>query len=112
MDVEDRVGKRLEQRSADQPHEARQAHQPDIARFEELDDCRVVRRTIGIVAWIEAERLDAGLARAQQTRRVRTIRDDDRNRRVEIAGGDRVDDRLEIRSPSRDEDCEAAVHWV
>ena len=72
----------------------------------------VVRRPIRIRAMIQTQRLDAGLAGAQQARRVRPVRDHDGNRGVELSGANRVDDRLKVRSASRDEDGEAAIHDV
>ena len=59
---------------------------------------------------VDAERLDAGLPRALEPRRVLAIRDDDRDRRVEAPVADRVDERLEVAAASRDEDAKAPVH--
>ena len=50
MDVQDPFGKRLEQRRPDQPHEAGQTDQIDVARAQLLDERPVVGVAVGVVA--------------------------------------------------------------
>jgi hypothetical protein len=83
-------------RIADQAHETREADQPDVSRLQQIDDRAVVRDPVWMVSSVETERLDAGFARTQQAGRVRTIRNDDGNSRIELSGFDRVDDRLQV----------------
>ena len=49
MNVENAIGKCLEQRRPDQPHVPGQANQIDLARAKDLDDGAIVRVAIGVV---------------------------------------------------------------
>ena len=60
----------------------------------------------------ETNRLDAGRARTIQSSGILAVRNDDRNRRVQSAAGNRVDQRLEIAAAAGDENAETSVNGV
>ena len=110
VDVEDGVRKRVEERRADKPHVAGQADEPDVARLQLARQRPIVLVARPASAMVDAERLDAGLPRALEPRRVRAVRDDDGNRRVEAAVANGVDERLKVAAAPRDQDAKAPVH--
>src|SRR6266571_3506156 len=92
------------------PHEAHEAGKTDqvhVPRAQNVDDRAIVKVATRVVPWIQAERLDARLARADQPRRVGSIRNDDGDRRLEPPVRYGVDDRLEIGPTTRNEDGES-----
>src|SRR5690242_5517722 len=110
MDVEDarRIG--LEQRLADEPHEAGQADEIDAPPPQLVDDRAIVPVAVRVALRIEMERLDAGFARTLQSGGRRTVRDDDGNRRLEAPLANRIDDRLQVRSAAGNEHTEPGDH--
>src|SRR5213592_2420956 len=59
-----------------------------------------------MVMWLQADRLDSGVARTPQPGGVAAVRDHDGNGGIELSRADRVDDRLKIRTPSRNQHAE------
>jgi hypothetical protein len=110
MDVENGVRERAQERRADKPHVAGQAHESDVARLELARHRPIVLVARPEFAMIDAERLDTGLPRARETRRVSAIRDDHRNRRLEAPVANGVDQRLKVAAAPRDQDAKATVH--
>ena len=104
-------GKRLEQRRADEPHEAGEADQADVARLQLARQRPIVvvaRRPIRDGSM--TDRLDAGLPRALEPGGIRAVRDHDRDRGVEAPVANGVDERLEVAAAPRDQDAKAPVH--
>jgi hypothetical protein len=106
MNVEDAIGKCLEQLRSNPPHIPGKANQTDSARAKDLDDSTIVRIAIGVVGWHKAYRLDAGVASPFKPWSIRTIRNNDRNHGIELSGGNRVEDRLQVAAASRDKNCD------
>ena len=106
MDIQDALRKRLEDRLADEPHVAGKADERHLAREQKIRHRPIVGIAIGVIARVDVNGLDAGIARALQSGRVSAIGDHDRNRRVDAAGGDGVDDRLEIAAAAGDQNGE------
>lgn len=110
MNVEDRIRERINERCTHESHESGKADQTNLARTE-----LPRQRTIVVIsrrprAMGEANSLDPGRPRSIQTRGIFTVGDDDRDRGIEPAVRDRVDECLKIASASRDENAESAVH--
>ncbi len=101
MDIQDAVGKRVEQRPSDQVHEAGETDEGDATRQQQIGQRPIVGLTIGIAARAHVDRVDAGIASALQARSVRAARHDDRDRGVEAPRRNRVDDRLQVAPPAR-----------
>src|SRR6266542_1801680 len=59
-----------------------------------------------MVMWLQADRLDSRVARTPQPGGVGAVRDHDGNGGIELSRADRVDDRLKIRTPSRNQHAE------
>jgi len=112
MDIEHPVGKRFEEWSADQAHEPREAHQINLTRLKDVDDRPVVLLSASVRVRRDDDGLDSGIAGALQTRRIRSIRNDNGNRRAQTPVRDGVDDGLEIGTPSRNQDAEASRHGL
>src|SRR5439155_8047141 len=108
VDVQDAVGKRLEQRMPHEPHEAGKTDQVHVSRAQNVHDRAIVKVAARVVPRIQAERLDAGLARPDQPLRVGSIRDDDGDRGLEATVRYGVDDRLEIRSAARNQNRDSS----
>jgi len=94
MNIQNRVGKRLEKRRPHHAHVPSEADQINPTGAKNLDDRAIVGVAIDRVLGKETHRLEAGFASPRQTWRVRTIRDDDRDRRIELSSRNRVEDRL------------------
>ncbi len=92
VDIQNPVGKRMEERWPDDAHVPRKADEIDAARAEHLDDRAIVGVSIRVVTWSLVERFYTRGTSAHQPWSIRTIRDDDRNRRIERAGSNRIDD--------------------
>jgi hypothetical protein len=112
MNVEDAIGKGVEQRAPDEPHETGQAHQVHLPLLERRGERPVVGLAPGEAARKQAGCLEAGLVRPGQAGRRGPVGDDQRDRGIETPGRDGVDDRLQVRSTSRNEHTEAALHDV
>ena len=54
--------------------------------------------------------VDAGLSGAHEAWASGPIRNDDRDRGIEMPAGDRVEDRLQVAAPAGDENCEPSIH--
>ena len=65
--VENPVGERIDQRSADEPHETGKADQIHGPGLEQVGEREIVSRSIGILARAEVHGLDTCRTRAQQT---------------------------------------------
>ena len=98
-----RFGNAVEQRRSDESHEAGKTDEIHAARFERVGHRAIVRVAPRVVARPEAHRLNPGVARPLHACGIVTVRNDDRDLRVEPALADRVDDRLQVGSPPRDE---------
>ncbi len=96
MNVEDAIGKRVDEDRAQQAHEAGQADDGDaaLAQFADQRTIVILAARVGLVT--EDQRLDPGLDRVIEPRRIGAIGDHDRDRRIEPLVVNRVDDRLEI----------------
>jgi hypothetical protein len=105
MDVEDALRESLEERCADQAHESGEAHQVHRAGGEQIRERAVVGGAVTVVARLHEERLDAGIARTLQSRRIRSIRNHECQRSVEAPRRNRVDDRLQIGTAPRNQDA-------
>jgi len=101
--VEDAIGKCLEQRGADEPHEARETHEGHAARRELAGEGAIEGVAAGKRAVIDDHRLDAGAARPLEPAGIGAIRNDDGDRRAQTAFGNRVDERLQVAATARDE---------
>ena len=110
MDIEDSVGKRLEQRRPNEAHVAGKANQADISRTQLTSHRTVVLISERRSAMIKADRLDTGPPRAFEARRVRSIGNNDRDCRVEAPVTSSVDQRLKVAAAPRDQNTQAAVH--
>ena len=97
MDVQDPIGKGVEQRRADQPHEAGETDQPDVVRLQRLRQRLIVgvTRARGRAAAPSCASMPASRARSRPAASG-TIRDHHRDRGIERAPGDGVDDRLKV----------------
>ena len=103
MDVEDSFRKGLDKSWAEQAHEPGQADQMHPMALE-LGDQRLVvglARPVGRV--LEHRCLDARPTGPLETTRVRVVGNDDRNGRDEMTVSHRVDDRLEVATPTRNQ---------
>src|SRR5258706_1352478 len=110
MDVENGIREFFDERRTDEPHESGKADEADVWRAQ-LTHERVIVVVAGRPgAMGEADGLDSGRPRSIQPRSTFSVGNDDRDRSVEAALRDRVDECLKIASASRDEDAEAAVH--
>jgi hypothetical protein len=109
VDVHDPIGKRLEQRRADQPHEAGETDERDVSRAQLARERAIVVVARGKVARQHDERLDTGGLRACESGRLSAIRDDHGDLGVESSIGDGVADRLQIRAAPGNQHGEAPV---
>src|SRR5687767_2645707 len=94
MNVENRVWKSFQKRRTDEPHIACEADEADLALFQLTHDRAIVfvaRRPFSV---IENNRLDSRAASSIEASRIRAIRNDDRDRRVECSIAGRLDQRL------------------
>ena len=73
MNVEDAIGKCLEQPRSNQSHVPSKANQTDFARTKDLDEAAIVCVAVSVVRWHEAYRLDAGFASPFKPRSIGTI---------------------------------------
>lgn len=110
MDVHDPVRVGLEKHGPDEPHVPGKAHQARVASAELLDDGAFIRITVGVVSRSQMDGGDAGVAGPYQARDSGPIRDDNRDGRMEMPDGDRVEYRLEVAAPAGDEDGEPPIH--
>src|SRR6185295_10050753 len=110
MDVQDAVGKRLEQPWSDEAHEAGEAHQIDPTRAKHLRDRRVVRVAIVVVARVQVQRLDASTARTPQPCGIGAVRNHNRDGCREPAACNGVDDCLKVAAAAGDQDAEPGGH--
>ncbi len=73
-----------------------------------IDDRLLVGIAIAVLARVDVDGLETCLAGARQTGRLAAIGNHHCDVRIELAVRDRVDDRLEIGAPARNEDPDAA----
>ena len=104
MDIQDAVREGRDQRGAHQPHETCEADQIDVSCAEQMDECGVVRVSVGILAGVDVDRLDARVAGATEPGDVGAVGDHHCNHRLEPAVRDGVDDRLQVRAAAGDQD--------
>ena len=109
MDIENAVGKRLDERRAQQAHEAREADERHAALLQRRDDGKIERLARRVALVVDVQRLDAGRAGALEAGRVRPVGDDHGNLRVQAAAGDAVDDRLQIAAAARYENANPSI---
>ena len=110
VDVQNGLRIRLEQRCADQPHVAGQTYETNITRAQLSSNGFFVVVTRRGLPMIEAEGLDAGAPSDLQATSVWAIRDHHRNNGIQPPVADRVDERLKITAPARDENAKTTVH--
>jgi hypothetical protein len=110
VDVENAIGKGIEELGPNQAHETSKAHESDVVRLKNLNYRAIVGIPVLVITWQNGDGLDSSLARTLQAGGLRSIRDDDGNRGVKTAVRDRIDDRLEIGASARDENTKASVH--
>ena len=104
VDIQNPVREGLDQRGAHQTHVARQADQIDGSCAEQSGERLVVGVAVGILAWVDVDRLDARVTRATEPGGVGAVGDHHGNPGVEPAVPDGVDDRLQVRTAAGDED--------
>ena len=110
MDVEDAVGKRLEQRRADQPHESGEADQVDAAGAQRVGERRDRRRRGRDSRADRDTRVSMPAARARaRPGGVGRFEIDDAIVASSAPRRDRVDDRLQIAAAAGDQDAEPAA---
>ena len=80
-----------------------EADKADVSFVEDRGNRAIVGVAVRVVVRVQPERVDPRVAGALQPRRFAAIRDDDRDRRLQRAGRDRVDDRLQVAPPARDQ---------
>ena len=110
VNIENALGKRIEQGRPDEAHEARQADQADIAGSEHVHEGAIPGVPVAVIARAEMDGFDACIARPAQPWRLSPVGDDNRDRRVKPPNLHSVDDRLEVRSQAGDQDPQAAIH--
>jgi hypothetical protein len=103
VNVDDAVGKRRDERGAEQSHKAGKAHKMDGARAQCLGKRAIVSATVRPLPRCHHDRLDAGRGRACQACNVGDIRDDDGDFRSQSLFCNCVDDGLKIGAASRDQ---------
>ena len=96
VDVEDAVGKGVEKRAPEEPHEAGEADERHVAGAELADEDLFKGVAGRVVAVTDRQRRDAGGPRPLQTERVCLVRDHDRDLGLQASVGDFVDERLQI----------------
>ena len=96
VDVQDGIRKRLEHRRTDQPHEASETHDADMALLQFRHDGSIEIHARGEASVIEHQRLDPCGARSAESGRIGTVGYDDANARAQPALSYRVDERLKI----------------
>jgi hypothetical protein len=84
MNVQNRVGKRVEERRAHQPHESRKADEPDAPAQELLRNGAVELVTRRETSMVDDQRLDTCAGRTAQSSGARPIRDHDRDAGIEL----------------------------
>src|SRR5258705_7379495 len=96
MDVEDAVGKGVEEGRAEEAHESREADERHAPRLElgHEDGFKGVARRI--VAVVDRQGLDPGGASTLEAARVRAVRDHDGDLGTEPPVPNGVDERLEV----------------
>ena len=103
MQVDHAIGERRQQRRVHHAHIAGH-HHVLAATFEQLmRDDLVSRDGVGIDILGQRERLDARALSALQTLSRRTARHHKLNRSIELAGGNQIDQRLQIGAGAADE---------
>ena len=110
MNIQNAIGKRLEQTRPDKPHEAGKAHEADILAAQRLHDRLVVVIAARVVPRVQEDRRNPGLLGAKQPTRIGPVRHHDRNRRVERACTNRIDDGLQVGPATRNQDRQSPVH--
>jgi hypothetical protein len=102
--------KRREEGGTDQSHVTSQTHQTNVACAKLSYNGPLVVITGRRGPTIDAECLDAGTPGDVQPGGFRAIRNDNRNNGIQTPVEDRVDQRLKIAAPARDEHATTAVH--
>src|SRR5688572_23026997 len=98
MNVENRLRIRVDHWPAENPHETGEADEPDITRLELTHQRAIVFVARRPASMTDDDRLDAGGTCTLETQCIRLVRDDHRNRGIQTATGDGVDQRLQIRA--------------
>jgi hypothetical protein len=97
---------RVEQHVRHDAHEAREDDVVHVVADEHLDDGRVEVLAVSVAAMVDDDRRDLLRLGALEAAGGRDVRDDDADLRVELARGDGVEDRLEVRAAAREEHAE------
>ena len=96
MDVEDAIGEVVEQRAADQAHEAGETDDRNASPRQQIRQRPIVAVAIPIVSRAQMNGVDPGVTRPLQTLGVAAVRDHRGDCGLEPTRGDRLDDRLQI----------------
>ena len=111
MNVEDAVRERFDQRLADKTHESGKTHQTNITRLQLSGKGTIVVLSRRERAMREDDGFNARGTRALEASGIGTVRDHDRDRRIQTSVCDGVNERLEVRSSSRNQDTQTIVGW-
>lgn len=98
MDVQNAIGKRVQERSTQQAHEPGQADERDVTCGELVDQGLLEALARGERTMIQGQRRNARRPRAFQSRRIRPVGNDHLNLRLEPPVVDGVNERLQVRS--------------
>ena len=107
MNVQNPVGKRLDEDRAEQPHEPREADQLDTVRSKLGHERAVVVLPAGIRAVVDDAGLQACRSRAIQPSGTCPVGDHDGDGRVEPSVCNRVDNGLKVRAAAREQNTDA-----
>ncbi len=112
MDVQNPMGKSLEQHRANQAHVARETHEANVEGPQRIDDSPVVPVAVRVPAWRQVDRFDPSRPSVRQSFGIPFVRNDDRDRGVEASRGDGVENRPQVAPTAGDQDCKSASHVV
>src|SRR5688572_4641038 len=109
VDVEHRVGKGVNERRADFPHETCETYERDVPLTQLAHQRAIVVGSRRPPAMTHGQRLDPYETRALEPAGVLLVGNDDCNGGVEPALGDGIKDRLQIAAAAGDEHAEPSV---
>jgi hypothetical protein len=112
VNVENAIGKGVQQGIADKPHEPSQTDEVHVTGAKKLGNGAIIGVAAREFTRVQMQRFNPRLARPEQTRRIGPIRYDDNDRRIEPALRDGVDDRLQIAATAGDEDGQPAAQFL
>ena len=104
MHIQDGVRECFDKLRTEEAHEACQAHEADIASTQLAHEGAIVIGSQRVSTMIEVARLDPGSTRPLQPRRIRSIRDDDRDGGIQAPFGNGIYNRLKVASAPGNQD--------